>query len=238
MRRLFLLLPLTVGLTVFKVPEGKNYLPARMPLLPGLRLMWGNGPFKRLLAAFFINQLGSAISTALIVFYIRGVLQDEQNSILQLLVYYGFNLMGIPFWVRFSGSVGKHRAWCLALMGFSVLMLGYLLLGAGDENGPNRWQVAVDEIEFLGSFVRATLSFDGGDGADRKNRWRFVLELVEAVSTAIERVRVVVPPPWLRMARRFSFVRSRSYRKQDRLMSGGSTGTPKRRASSSTVIRV
>ncbi len=126
------LLPLTVGLTVFKVPEGRNYLPARMPLLPGLRLMWANGPFKRLLAAFFINQLGSAISTALIVFYVRGVLQDEQNSILQLLVYYGFNLMGIPFWVRFSGSVGKHRAWCLALMGFSVLMLGYLLLGAGD----------------------------------------------------------------------------------------------------------
>ena len=126
------LLPLTVGLTVFKVPEGRNYLPARMPLLPGLRLMWGNGPFKRLLAAFFINQLGSAISTALIVFYVRGVLQDEQNSILQLLVYYGFNLLGIPFWVRFSGRVGKHRAWCLALMIFSLLMLGYLLLGAGD----------------------------------------------------------------------------------------------------------
>ena len=45
----------TYANVVFNVPEGRNYLPARMPLLPGLRLMWGNGPFKRLLAAFFIT---------------------------------------------------------------------------------------------------------------------------------------------------------------------------------------
>ena len=127
-----ILLPLTVGLTVAKVPEGKDFIPARMPLLPGLRLMWNNSPFKRLIAAFFVNQLGTAISTALIVFYVRSVLQDEEKTILQLLVYYAFNLCGIPFFVKFSSIVGKHRAWCFALFLFSFFMLGYLLLGAGD----------------------------------------------------------------------------------------------------------
>lgn len=127
-----ILLPLTVGLTVAMVPEGKDFIPARMPLVPGLKIMWRNGPFKRLVAAFFVNQLGTSISTALIVFYVRSVLQDDDKTILQLLVYYGFNLCGIPFFVRYSGIVGKHRAWCIALLLFAFFMLGYLLLGAGD----------------------------------------------------------------------------------------------------------
>ena len=127
-----ILLPLTVGLTVSMVPEGRDFIPARMPLLPGLRLMWRNGPFKRLIAAFFVNQLGTSISTALIVFYVRSVLQEDEKAIVQLLVFYAFNLSGIPFFVKYSSRVGKHRAWCHALFLFSFCMLGYLLLGAGD----------------------------------------------------------------------------------------------------------
>ena len=126
------LLPLTVGLTVWKVPEGKDYVSTRIALLPGLKLMWNNAPFKRLITAFFINTLGTAISTALIVFYIRGVLQEEQNSILQLMCYYGFNLIGIPFWIKISSQVGKHQAWRFALCTFGFFMLGYLFLGPGD----------------------------------------------------------------------------------------------------------
>ena len=34
-----ILLPLSVGLTVYNVPESKNYRPTAIPLLPGLRLM-------------------------------------------------------------------------------------------------------------------------------------------------------------------------------------------------------
>ena len=99
---MLILLPVTVGLTVWNVPEGRDYLPTQIPLIPGLKMMWKNAPFKRLVLAFFISQLGSSISTALVVFYIRNVLQDAQNSILMLLVYYGFNLAGIPFWIWFS----------------------------------------------------------------------------------------------------------------------------------------
>ena len=127
-----ILLPITVGLTVLFVPERRDYLPSKIALLPGLKIMWSNGPFKRLVLAFFVNQLGSAISTALVVFYIRNVLQDEGNSITMLLVYYAANLCGIPFWVRLSRYVSKHRAWCFALALFACFQCGYLLLGAGD----------------------------------------------------------------------------------------------------------
>lgn len=126
------LLPITVGLTVTMVPEPKHFVPARMPLLQGLRIMWGNGPFKRLLIAFFVNQLGSAISTALVVFFIRNVLEDDSNSITMLLVFYVANLIGIPFWVRVSERYGKHRTWAFALTAFGCCQCGYLFLGAGD----------------------------------------------------------------------------------------------------------
>jgi Na+/melibiose symporter-like transporter len=127
-----ILLPVTVGLTVMKVPEGRDYLPTRIPLARGLKLMWQNAPFKRLVLAFFINQLGSSISTALVVFYIRVVLQEDAMPIVFLLTYYLFNLSGIPLWVWFSGKVGKHRAWCVGLALFGTAQCGYLLLGPGD----------------------------------------------------------------------------------------------------------
>ncbi len=126
------LLPVTVGLCVTNVPEPQDYRPTQIALLPGLKLMLKNGPFKRLVVAFFVNQLGSAISTALVVFYIRNVLEEEQSSILMLLVYYGFNLLGIPFWIWFSSVVSKHRAWCMALFVFAGFQSCYLLLGPGD----------------------------------------------------------------------------------------------------------
>lgn len=126
------LLPVTVGLCVTNVPEPQDYRPTQIALLPGLKLMLKNGPFKRLVVAFFVNQLGSAVSTALVVFYIRNVLEEEQSSILMLLVYYGFNLLGIPFWIWFSSVVSKHRAWCMALFVFAGFQSCYLLLGPGD----------------------------------------------------------------------------------------------------------
>ncbi|MEQ8485514.1 MAG: MFS transporter [Pseudomonadales bacterium] len=126
------LLPLTVALTVLNVPEGREFRPTRLALGPGFKLMMRNGPFKRLVLAFFVNQLGSGISTALIVFFIRGVLAEEANSILMLLVYYGANLCGIPFWIWFATKVSKHRAWCLSLFVFSAFQCGYLFLGPGD----------------------------------------------------------------------------------------------------------
>jgi Na+/melibiose symporter-like transporter len=127
-----ILLPITVGLTVTMVPEPRDFVPARMPILPGLRIMWNNAPFKRLLLAFFVNQFGSAISTALVVFFIRNVLGEESNSITMLLVFYIANLAGIPFWVKISERYGKHRTWASALIAFGCCQCGYLFLDEGD----------------------------------------------------------------------------------------------------------
>ena len=126
------LLPLAVGVSIAGVPERTDYLPPRLPLLPGLKVMAHNGPFKRLLLALFINQLGSGISTVTVALFILDALHQEEHVLLMLLVFFMFNLAGVPFWLRVARRVNKHRAWCAALFGFAGFHCLYMLLGPGD----------------------------------------------------------------------------------------------------------
>ncbi len=175
---LLIFLPFTILLPVIFVPDSAVFVASKVPLMPGLKIMWANRAFKRLVLAFFINTLGSSISTALIVFYIRGVVQDEQNSILQLMVFYGFNLIGVPFWMKYSTILGKHRAWSISLMIFGVLMLGYLFLGPGDFY----WMLPITAVTgFLGgsfavipnSMKADVIDIDRLESGDDRTAWFF-----------------------------------------------------------------
>lgn len=128
---LLILTPLTVLLTVWRVPERTDVSPVRIPIIKGLKVMWRNGPFKRLLLAFFINNVGLALSSSVLLFYIRGVLGEERAGIAALLAYYVLNLCSIPFWVWISKRIDKHKAWCTGLMFYWVSVV-YLFMGPGD----------------------------------------------------------------------------------------------------------
>jgi GPH family glycoside/pentoside/hexuronide:cation symporter len=129
---LLVILPISVILTVTQVPESDDFVPATMPLVAGMRIMMKNGPFKRLISAFFINYIGTAVSTATIIFFVRGVLHEESAGIIILLAYYITSLCSIPFWLWLSKRIGKHRTWITGLLGFSCIQPLYLLLGPGD----------------------------------------------------------------------------------------------------------
>ncbi|MGE0668479.1 MAG: MFS transporter [Sphingomonadales bacterium] len=126
------LVPLTVGLTITRVPESPDYKPPTIPFRRGLVAMWKNGPFKRLLFAFFVNSMGTTVATATAVFYVRNVVGEEKLAILFLLVFYLAGLAGIPFWVWLSKRVGKHKAWIGCLMFYPCFSWLYLFLGHGD----------------------------------------------------------------------------------------------------------
>ena len=127
-----ILLPLTVGLTVWQVPERPIITQPKIPFLIGLKMMWNNGPFKRLMFAFFVSSLGGASVSAISMFYIRGVLGEEDLGIAFLLVYYIAMLVGIPFWVWLSNKIGKHRTWICGLLVYAAFSPLYLLLDYGN----------------------------------------------------------------------------------------------------------
>ena len=127
-----IIMPVCALLTLSQVPETRNYVSSVMPIGKGLRLMMGNGPFKRLVFAFMVGSLGLSITTPLYIFFIAYVLHAEDKAIFMLTFFYAANIGAIPFWVWLSSYIGKHKAYAASFALIAFAHPFYLLLGDGD----------------------------------------------------------------------------------------------------------
>jgi Na+/melibiose symporter-like transporter len=126
------LVPVCILLTVTQVGEQRNYVRSVMPLWTGLKLMWTNGPFLRLVFAFLLSFTALAIVTTLYLFYIRHVVAEEKAGVYMLMIFYVCNMAAVPLWVWLSRRVGKHRAWIASFVLISLANPFYMLHGPGD----------------------------------------------------------------------------------------------------------
>ncbi|MGL5866720.1 MAG: MFS transporter [Dermatophilaceae bacterium] len=133
---LLILLPTTIAASVLGVAEqqrqGRTHPASHVALSGGLRLMLDNGPFKRLVFAFFIVFIGMAGSATLFIFFVRGVLGEEDAGIGVLLVNFIAGLASVPFWIWLSKRIGKHRAWMYSLILMAAVNPFLFFLGEGD----------------------------------------------------------------------------------------------------------
>lgn len=91
-----------------------------------------NTRFRRLAAIFLANGIAAAIPSTLILFYVADVLQLPEMAGWFLALYFVSGAVGMPVWVRLARSVGKVRAWVVA-MGLSVAAFVWaFVLGEGD----------------------------------------------------------------------------------------------------------
>jgi len=127
-----ILLPILTGLTLWKVPEHDDFVPSVMPLWLGMKMMWRNGPFKRLILAFWLNYTALAFTTSMFLYYVLFVVQEPKAGILGLSTFYVSNLTAVSFWVWLSNRIGKHRAWVASLLLISSVNPLYLIHGPGD----------------------------------------------------------------------------------------------------------
>ncbi len=83
----------------------------------GARTLIANRPFLRLLSAWFLNGIANGIPAALFFLYLEhGLGADEQIRPQFILVYFVAAILFIPLWLRLSRRLGKHRAWCWAMI--------------------------------------------------------------------------------------------------------------------------
>jgi Na+/melibiose symporter-like transporter len=129
---MLVIFPIATLLTTVFTPEPKREVKSVMPVLPGLKLMFRNGPFLRLIAAFMIGSIGLNITTPLYIFFVADVLGSENESIYMLSCFYLTSIAAIPFWVWLAGRIGKHKAYVGAYLLIAFAHPFYLLLGAGD----------------------------------------------------------------------------------------------------------
>ena len=110
-------------LMLWRVPDPlPQRPPARSPLSiakgwRALKAMSGNKPFMRLLAAWFINGLANGIPSSLFLIFLQHRLDaDQAERGILILVYFLAAVLSIPAWSGLSARIGKHRAWCWAMI--------------------------------------------------------------------------------------------------------------------------
>lgn len=140
-------LPVTVAVAAWRVPDRLAGTPVRLDFRTGLRTLRENLPFRRLLLAWFFNGAANGVPVTLFLFFVADRLgaggQDfligsgEDAAAIPvagacLLVYFASAILGVPFWSWLARRLGTHRTWGLAMLWSCVIFAWALTLGKGD----------------------------------------------------------------------------------------------------------
>ncbi|MEQ8515760.1 MAG: MFS transporter, partial [Chromatocurvus sp.] len=125
-------LAVSVPLAALRVPDSGG-VPNRGNNLRGAwELLRTPSPFRRLLLAFLVNGVANAIPATLFLMYVTHVLENPAIAGPVLFLYFLCSAISIPLWVGVARRLGKHRTWCLAVLGSCAFFAGAPFLGAGD----------------------------------------------------------------------------------------------------------
>lgn len=98
-----------------------------------LAIISSNKPFVRLLSAWFINGMANGIPAALFLLYLEyGLGADAGQRSILILAYFLSGVLSIPVWLKVSNRIGKHRAWCWAMVLTCIAFACVPFLSPGD----------------------------------------------------------------------------------------------------------
>jgi GPH family glycoside/pentoside/hexuronide:cation symporter len=125
-------LAISVPVAAWRVPDRGIVHDSGNNLREALALLTRPSPFRRLLLAFGLNGLGNAIPATLFLLYVTHVLERPEVAGPMLFLYFVCSAVSVPVWVAISRRIGKHQAWCRAVIGSCVFFAGAPFLGEGD----------------------------------------------------------------------------------------------------------
>lgn len=128
---LVVMLPLALLLTLARVPE-QRHASHTVGWREGWRLLRGNRPFLRLLAAYVLNGFANGLPASLFTLFVAHVIQARDWTGALLLVYFLVGIAALPGWLWLSSRVGKHRSWAWSMLWTSLVFLWVPFLGPGD----------------------------------------------------------------------------------------------------------
>ncbi len=126
------MLPLMIGLTVWRLPERTVGSAAHRPFVKAAREMLSNGSFLTLFFGFTLMSLGTTMIGTLFMLFTTFAMDLERHAQPILLAYFAVNLVGLPFWVWLSHRIGKREAWITGTLVMTLTTPLYLFLSPGD----------------------------------------------------------------------------------------------------------
>ncbi len=125
-------LPVAGLLAVAVVPEPVDISQRKLSLREGFRHLRANGPFLRLVSAFLLNSFANAIPASLFIYFVGQRLDAPAMQGPLLFTYFLCAIAGVPLAVATAKRLGKHRAWCYAMMLACAVFSVAGFLGEGD----------------------------------------------------------------------------------------------------------
>ena len=118
--------------TFSQVSLGSPLRAVSEPLLPSLRRVLADRPFRHLLLIFVANGIASALPATLFLFFVADVLHLDSASGPLLALYFVSGAASLPLWIKVASRYGRVFAWGCAMLLSIVAFAGASLLGSGD----------------------------------------------------------------------------------------------------------
>ena len=128
-----ILLPIFAGLALWKVPDPMPKVEKKIPLVEGLKYAAENPLLIRILLIIFLVIAGESFRNTLSLWFVRDVIGIETVGA-SYARYFIAGLIGIPFWLWLGKTLGKHKAFCITLVGTGTVSFLCFFLERGDFN--------------------------------------------------------------------------------------------------------
>lgn len=121
------------ALLVVREPPPERIERERVRPIEGLRIVWRNEPFRRLVFCLVFFVAAISMTASLSFFFVRRVMEEPfDRYAFFILTYYLASTFAIPIWLRISTRIGKHRTVVLGIIWLSLWSSFIPLLGPGD----------------------------------------------------------------------------------------------------------
>ena len=128
---IILLLPFFAGLALWKVPDPMPKVEKKIPLKEGLKFAAENPLLVRILLIIFLVIAGESFRNTLSLWFVRDVIGIETVGA-SYARYFIAGFIAIPFWLWLGKTIGKHRAFCITLVGTGSVSFLCFFLERGD----------------------------------------------------------------------------------------------------------
>ena len=106
---------------------------ARMPMRRGLKIVWANGPYRRLVISFLFLVIAVSMTASLSLFFVGSVMEQPfERFAVFILAYYLSSSGAIPIWFAISSRLGKHKTVVISILWLSLWSAFIPLLGPDD----------------------------------------------------------------------------------------------------------
>ena len=128
---IILLLPLFAAVAIWKVPDPMPKVEKKIPLKEGLKYAMENPLLLRILVIIFLVIAGESFRNTLSLWFVRDVIGIETVGA-SYARYFIAGFIAIPFWLWLGKVLGKHRAFCITLVGTGTVSFLCFFLEYGD----------------------------------------------------------------------------------------------------------